>query len=125
MLAYLADSLPVHVADEEEDLFPLLARLARPEDDIDYVLELLRLEHADDIEYCRTLSEPLARIAEGARPGDVGRFAHYARGFAMLQRRHLECEDLLVLPLARLRLDEAASAWMGRRMALRRGLVAA
>ncbi len=122
ILTYVETALPLHVADEEADLFPMLRRACRPGDDIGYVLELLSMEHDDDIEYCRTLIEPLGRIADGGAPADPVRFSHYARAFALLQRRHLDWENVLVLPLARKRLSERDLRELGRRMAARRSV---
>ena len=50
ILDCLENELPLHLADEEEDLFPLLERRSRSDDRIVSVLKLLCAEHQHDIE---------------------------------------------------------------------------
>ncbi len=120
VLSYLEHDLPLHIADEEEDLFPLLKRRCEPDDELDYVLALLNEEHEVDADYYLRLLEPLRVIASGGEPADREAFPHEARAFAMFQRRHLGWENGTVLPLARKRLTDADQAELGRRMAARR-----
>ena len=120
VLSYLEHDLPLHIADEEEDLFPLLKRRCEPDDELDYVLALLNEEHEVDGDYYLRLLEPLRVIASGGEPADRGAFPHDARAFAIFQRRHLGWENGTVLPLARKRLSDADQAELGRRMAARR-----
>ncbi len=119
-LSYLENELPLHIADEEEDLFPLLERRCDPDDEIDTILDLLNDEHEADQEYQLRLLEPLRSIAAGRRPADAVEFGHAARAFSVFQRRHLAWENGTVLPLARKRLSEADQADLGRKMAARR-----
>lgn len=119
-LSYLESELPLHIADEEQDLFPLLKRRCAPDDEIDTILALLNDEHEADQEYQLRLLEPLRSIAAGAQPADAVEFGHAARAFSVFQRRHLAWENGTVLPLARKRLTAADQADMGRRMADRR-----
>ena len=120
-LGYLERELPLHIADEEESLFPLLKRRADPDDDIDTLLAILNDEHDADHEYHHKLLEPLRAIAAGRAPADAVAFAHMARAFSVFQRRHLAWENGTVLPLARRRLTAADQAAMGDAMARRRG----
>ena len=126
-LNYLENELPLHIADEEEDLFPLLKRRCTADDDIDTILALLNEEHEVDRNYHLKLLEPLRSIAAGLNAADAvdlareaGAFAIYSRAFAIFQRRHLAWENGTVLPLARKRLSEADQADLGRKMAARR-----
>ncbi len=120
-LGYLERELPLHIADEEESLFPLLKRRADPDDDIDALLAILNDEHDTDHEYHRKLLEPLRAIAAGRASADAVAFAHMARAFSVFQRRHLAWENGTILPLARKRLTAADQAAMGDAMAGRRG----
>ena len=120
VLSYLEHDLPLHIADEEEDLFPLLKRRCEPDDELDYILALLNEEHEVDDDYYLRLLEPLRVIASGGEPADRGAFCHDARTFAIFRRRHLGWENGTVLPLARKRLTDADQAELGRRMAARR-----
>ncbi len=119
-LGYLERELPLHIADEEESLFPLLKRRADTDDGIDAILAILNDEHAADHAYHRKLLEPLRAIAAGRAPADAVAFAHMARAFSVFQRRHLAWENGTVLPLARKRLTAADQAAMGDAMADRR-----
>ncbi len=122
LLDYVEKDLPIHLADEEEDLFPLLERRAPSNERFASVLELLVLEHRHDIEYGRGLLEPLRAIAVGKQPADATLLAHYMRAFGMLLKRHQTTEDNLVLPAAKQYLSADDKAELGRRMAARRGL---
>jgi hemerythrin-like domain-containing protein len=120
VLSYLEHELPLHIADEEEDLFPLLKRRCGSDDDLDYILALLVEEHEVDEDYYLRLLEPLRVIASGGEPADREAFRHEAGAFAIFHRRHLGWENGTVLPLARKRLTDADQAELGRRMAARR-----
>jgi hemerythrin-like domain-containing protein len=122
LLDYLETDLPIHLADEEEDLFPLLERRAPSNEHLTSVLELLVLEHRDDIEYGRGLLEPLRAIAVGKRPADATLLAFYMRAFRMLLQRHLAVENNFVLPSAKQYLSADDKAELGRSMVARRGL---
>jgi hemerythrin-like domain-containing protein len=128
ILDFLENDLPLHRADEEEDLFPLLERRsAVPEtgshDELLSSLEVLRQEHRDDIEQGHSLLPPLRLIAEGEAPRDPEMFRHYVRAFVHLQRGHQAMENRVVLPAAFERLTPQDMAELGRRMAARRGLL--
>jgi len=126
-LDFLQIELPLHRADEEDDLFPLLEeRSPRPaageHDELLSALEVLRREHRDDVEQGRSLLAPLGVIAAGQAPRDPEMFSHYLRAFVRLQRGHIAMENSLVLPAAFERLTPEDLAWMTKRMAARRGL---
>ena len=126
-LDFLQNELPLHRADEEEDLFPLLEERrkrssTKEHDELLSALEVLRREHRDDVEQGRALLAPLGVIAAGQAPRDPEMFSHYLRAFVKLQRGHMAMENRLVLPAAFERLTPEDLAWMARRMAARRGL---
>jgi len=128
ILDFLETDLPLHRADEEEDLFPLLERRSpRPapgsHDELLSALEVLRQEHRDDIEQGRSLLAPLRAIAGGQAPRDPEMFRHYLRAFVQLQRGHQAMENRVVLPAAFERLTPEDLAELARRMAARRGLL--
>lgn len=119
--AFLRDELPLHLEDEEQDLFPLLLRRCAPEDEIGKAIERLTSDHrhADkdtprviaDVECletgdCQLSPEMRARLV---------RFAAHAR-------RHLILENAIVLPFARLRLTRGDLQTLRLRMMQRRGL---
>ena len=121
VLGYLEHEMPLHIADEEEDLFPLLTRRCTPEDEFDEIVALLSSDHEADEKHYLALLAPLGAIVNGLRPPDPVQFAVDARVFAILQLRHLGWENGTVLPLARRCLTAADGAEMGRKMAERRG----
>lgn len=119
---YMEWDLPRHVADEEQDLFPLLRARCELRDGIESVLAQLSEEHAKDEGLSSTLLAGLRNLAEGRAPKDQAGFLGAAASFAESQRRHLAWEERLVLPLARKRLRDDDLLKMGRSMAARRDL---
>lgn len=121
-LDLLENELPMHLADEENDLFPLLRRRSKSGDGIMGTLELLCLEHRNDIECGRSLVDALRRISRGRRPADPRMFRDYVRAYAMLQRRHHIIENNEVLPVCIERLTAEDLRELGNRIAARRGV---
>ena len=122
VLGHLENELPLHIADEEQDLFPMLWQRCLAEDGIDEMLSLLQEEHEEDDAHCAALLAPLRVLAAGGQPADVTEFAALALGFARFQRRHLGWENGTILPLAERRLTDADQIELGRSMATRRGI---
>lgn len=112
--AFLRDVLPVHLADEEEDLFPLLRRRCTGEDEIERILGVLGAEHERENERMAMVLEGLARKAPGRRCQRA--LAVFARD----QRQHVAIEDGVILPIARLRLGRRDLAGLRERMVARR-----
>ncbi len=96
--------LPLHHHDEEEALFPLLLRRARPEDGIEQILERLAAEHSSDNDFASEIAEALETLGQGGRPANPEMLGYMLRGFFERYRRHVQWENTLVMPLARLRL---------------------
>jgi hemerythrin-like domain-containing protein len=118
---YLARELPLHLEDEEEDLFPLLRQACEPEDEIGKAIERLTADHhhaAEDTP--RLLADLDALLSWGGAPDKEMRDRF--RRFAAQARRHLILENAIILPFARLRLTgrDLESLCLG--MAQRRGL---
>lgn len=122
VLDHLENQLPLHIADEERDLFPLLRQRCLEDDGVDELLALLQDEHDEDDVHCAVLLAPLRVIAAGGKLNDIPEFATLARDFARFQRRHLGWENGTILPLAERRLTDADQAELGRCMAARRGV---
>lgn len=118
---FLADELPLHFADEEEDLFPLLRQRCEPEDDIEHVLARLSADHRHADLETPELVGLLRRVAEGEAaltPEDRALLTRYAAH----SRRHLILENAIILPLARVRLTRRDLDGMRLAMLHRRGL---
>jgi hemerythrin-like domain-containing protein len=108
-----------HHRDEDEDVFPLLRRLAaecdRPE--VSAVINGLEQDHSTMEAQWSRLRERLEAIAAGR---DLRLDAEQVAPFAWLYRRHMEKESALVLPFARETLGDTERAALGGRMAARR-----
>ena len=122
VLAYLDEELPQHIADEEENLFPLLEQRCLAADNAGRMLSVLSEEHRQDSTLCEEVMVGLRALAEGREPSRGAAFVRAAAAFAEIQRRHLAWEDDVLLPLARARLTAADRRQMGRAMARRRGV---
>jgi hemerythrin-like domain-containing protein len=108
-----------HHRDEDEDVFPLLRRLAAERDrpEVSAVINGLEEDHATmDAQWAR-LREQLAALAAGR---DARIDAEAVARFAWLYRRHMEKESALVLPFAREAVGETDRAALAGRMAARR-----
>ncbi len=122
ILTFLTEDLPLHIADEEEDLFPMLKRRCEPGDSIDDILARLHAEHDLDEDLANFIVSDLGVIAKGAPlPHPLHMFLNL-RAFAEVQRRHIAWENEAILALARQRFTRADLAELGRNMAARRGI---
>ena len=117
---YLTHDLPLHVAEKEEDFFPLLLARCRPEDAADEMVALLRQEHRKPEKLLEALVGDLGRVAAGRLPERPLEFVWRLMAFTENQRRHTAWADATVLRLARLRLSAADRALLAKRMAGRR-----
>lgn len=121
VLRFLVGDLPLHLADEEEDLFPLLRRRCEPEDEMDKVIARLTSDHRhsdEDTPQIIADLEILARQAHAMSDEMRTRFTSYAAH----ARRHLILENAIILPFARLRLTATDLRTLGLRMMQRRDL---
>jgi iron-sulfur cluster repair protein YtfE (RIC family) len=123
LLEFLRHELGRHLADEEQDLFPLLRRRARAEDQVDEVLDRLEAEHRGDLAHSHALRAHLERCLRArTAPGQDPAAKLALDAFATQELRHLALENAVVLPLARLRLTGRDLKTLSRRLAARRGL---
>lgn len=122
ILAFIRKDLPLHLADEEASLFPLLRLRCRPEDNIEQLLRLLQEEHAYDESLARSLAAELRHLVSRARASDWKPLKWEARAYIQTQQRHLSWENVVLLKLARQRLMPSDMDVLGREMARRRGI---
>ena len=120
ILTYLREQLPLHILDEERDLFQLLKDRTLAAEAIEDAFAQLRKEHQEDERVAALVTSGLEKLAAGGRPEDVDEFAAAARAFAEAQRRHVAYENSSILPLARNRLTRKDLSRLSRRMAARR-----
>lgn len=124
ILAFLRFELPLHVIDEEEDLFPLLRRRCLPEDEVDKALGVLSAEHKVDILHAARLRTFLETALERRRaPGQDPDARRAMTVFADNERRHIALENAVILPIARRRLQPRDLRDLSLRLAARRGVV--
>ena len=119
-LGFLTRELPLHLEDEERDLFPLLRDRCPPEDEIGKVIDRLCRDHGhagDDTPIIIALLSELNAEGREATHPEAASTARYAQH----SRRHLVLENAVILPLARARLSLADLRGLGRSMARRRG----
>jgi hemerythrin-like domain-containing protein len=114
---------PLHVADEEELLFPLLRMRCKAMDNLPEILSLLEGEHRSDQPLIDSVIGGLRELIETGRVRDPDLFAEKCRAMSNFQRRHLAWENSVVMPLAKRRLTPADIVDLGRAMAERRGIV--
>lgn len=120
MLRYINQDLPLHIADLEESLFPLLDRLAAPSDGRDGMLARYRSERGCDDEPLHRLIASLGRVAAGgAAPVDL---QPDAESLVTARRRDLAWVNDVVLPLAERLITGADLVTLGKAMADRRGV---
>ena len=67
--SFLTEDLPLHVQDEELDLFPKLISRQPPASNLGEILEQLIAEHEVDEGLADLVIRDLARVATGASPG--------------------------------------------------------
>jgi len=121
VLRFLNEELNVHVRDETEDLFPLLAQRCRPEDVIERVISRIR---TDQDEATRLLPVVRAILVRGLDTGcdPSTQDSKMLMSFAARVRRHLVAENAILLPIARARLTQVDLKTLSQRMRARRGL---
>jgi hemerythrin-like domain-containing protein len=119
VMRYFDTAGVAHHRDEDEDVFPLLRRLAAEHDrpEVSAVINGLGQDHATMDEQWSRLRERLDAIVAGR---DARLDAEDVAHFAWLYRRHMEMESALVLPFARETVGETQRAVLGSRMAARR-----
>jgi iron-sulfur cluster repair protein YtfE (RIC family) len=121
VLRFLNEELNVHLRDEAEDLFPLLARRCTEEDAIKGAIDRIR---ADQDEAMRLLPQVRTMLA-GCLDSGVDLTAEeraVLSRFAGHMRRHLVAENAILLPIARARLTRADLRTLSKHMRSRRGL---
>jgi iron-sulfur cluster repair protein YtfE (RIC family) len=124
VIDFLRHDLPLHILDEEEDLFPLLRRRAQPEDDVERILGILATDHRADQERVSNILAGLERARELRTPPSFDtNLRALLTEFVGLERRHVALENAIVIPIARLRLRPEDLQSLSERLAARRGKV--
>ncbi len=122
ILDYLTRELPLHANDEDKGLFPLLRARCLAEDGVEAILEQLDWEHTVDKLLARALVGDLRAVADQKGPDAPGNLFDNLHRFGDAQQRHVRWENIVLVPLARRRLEADDLTALGRDMAARRGI---
>lgn len=121
--SFLVHDLPLHNADEEEDLFPAIRRRAMPEDDLGVVLARL----SNDNHRCAIMIDGIVKaLSAWPATGPVRispRDGELMQAFATAERRHIAIENGVLLAIARIRLKRSDLREISCSMKARRGVV--
>lgn len=119
VLRYFDLAAPLHHADEEAHVFPLL--LAQGDAPLRDAVRRLQADHLRMSELWSVVRLPLLRWCEiGCRDSLDDATREAIRHFRAMYDEHLATEEGLVFPAARTRMDNAALAAMSRQMQARR-----
>jgi hemerythrin-like domain-containing protein len=113
LLRWLAEELPMHIADEEHSLYPRLAAF-----DVEGMVARLCEDHRRDQALVAAVAAGLRRVSEGRAP-EPG-FVEEALRFAANHRAHLALEEERLAPLARRRLMPEEVVALAAEMSARR-----
>lgn len=120
---FIHRDMPLHIIDEEDDLFPLMRRRCSPDDGIEKILGMLSADHADDMKDVGVVESLLSTaLAERKSLCECADTLETVSEFCHQQKRHIALENAVVLPIARHRLTPCDLMELGGRMAARRGL---
>lgn len=121
VLRFVNEELNVHMRDEADDLFPLLARRCPAEDGIVRAISRIRCDLDEAARLLPGLRAALARCLDtGAEFATEDR--QLLTQFAGHVRRHLAAENAILLPIARARLTRRDLQKLSWQMRKRRGL---
>jgi hemerythrin-like domain-containing protein len=121
LLRFLNEELNVHMRDEAEDLFPLLARRCTKEDAILNTIDRIRVERDEATRLIPEVRAMLIRCLASVGDLTAAERAVLSR-FAGHMRRHLIAENAILLPIARARLTPGDLRTLSKHMRSRRRL---
>lgn len=121
VLRFLNEEINVHLRDEEEDLFPLLAKRCTQEDAIEGVIDRIKADQDEAMRLLPQVREMLAGCLDSGADLTPEDRTVLSR-FAARVRRHLVAENAILLPIARARLTRVDLRTLSKHMLSRRGL---
>lgn len=119
LASFMAVDFAMHIADEEQSLFPILAQRRKPEDHLEAIIEVLHEEHAEDNALARIVAHVLSAAVVTGRIDMDGYGA--LKAFASHVHEHISLEDGVLIPIARLRLTKTDLTSLSEAMRKRRG----
>jgi hemerythrin-like domain-containing protein len=118
---YLKTAMPLHYADEDAGLFPILEECCLPEDGLEALLTRLREEHIEGDRSAKQIVRDLRKcLREGTQPHAHPKLPDRIASFVKLERLHLALENAVLIPLARARLNARDLIHLSESMRLRR-----
>lgn len=121
IVRYFDQAAPLHHADEEEDLIPLLRASARDADAalLDLMIPVLMAEHRDMAASWEVLQIQLNQIAL-AQSSQLD--LELVKQFSLLYAAHMDTEETHIATMARRLFDPARMLLLSNAMRVRRGL---
>lgn len=104
LIQLLRGGMAPHDRMEEECLFPILCRRCVSDTLLAEICGQLEREHAQNRDLCWELAEELADFSQAGMPRNAEMLGYMLRGHFGSQRRHIEWENRILLPVARTRL---------------------
>ncbi|MDB5906536.1 MAG: pdxH [Massilia sp.] len=122
VLKYFDKAAPLHHADEEENLVPMLRSVAQDEDaaTLDELVPGILREHHEMDAMWQTLHEQLRAIADGSA---ATLSASTVQDFSGRYSEHMEREEERIAPMAKRLFGPAQMAALGEAMQVRRGIL--
>lgn len=120
LVRFLREDFMNHLEDEEQGLMPLLHKRLLVGDEVDEALGQVTSEHEADRQITARLVARLDELVERGAVAEPGVLAEAARAFAEFQRRHIVWENVVLLPIARLRLTRSDLRQLAADMTRRR-----
>lgn len=117
VISFLDAAIPIHTADEENTLFPLLRRHPEFETAVSTPMDTIETQHRKHRDMRRALDVAIVhRDASGTTNAALRMVVDY--------RHHMACEEEILYPVARkLLTDDAVIEWMTEEMRARRRAV--
>jgi hemerythrin-like domain-containing protein len=103
----LRHGFKLHLKLEEDVLFPLLRRRTPETSPLRAIMRQLEAEHAADENFAHELADELQLPVDTGVVRNAEMLGYMLRGFFEHQRRHIEWENSVLLPLARQTLTQA------------------
>jgi pyridoxamine 5'-phosphate oxidase len=124
VMKYFDQAAPVHHADEEENLVPMLRSVARGEDaaTLAELVPGILQDHEEMDAMWHSLREQLGAIADGSA---AALSAAQVQRFSDRYSAHMEREETRIAPMAKRLFSAAQMAQLGEAMQVRRGILPA
>lgn len=119
---YLTRDHPLHIVEEEVDLFTLLGRRTDSAGALDRLFDRLAQGHEVETRLAEQIMGELWRLAATRDPVNKAKFIADAFEFEQIWRRHLGWEEHELMPLARATLTETDRRQLATHFAARRGI---